>query len=125
MTSKEFAVLEDQLAREGVSLRQMIADEIADRWAQTVLEAYESLFRWVQSMSVLLDHLLARHAGPAGPKVVSPYLNATEAAAYLRLDGVKKLYGLIERGRLKPLPGSRKLRFTKEILDECLSGDST
>jgi hypothetical protein len=103
----------------------MVADEIADRRALTVLEAYESLFRWVQSMSVMLNHLWARQTEPPRSKLISPYLNATEAAAYLRLDGVKKLYGLIERGRLKPLPGSRKLRFTKEILDECLSGDST
>ena len=55
--------------------------------------------------------------------IESPYLDAKEAAAYLKIT-VKALYGLKERGRLKPLSGSRKLRFTKEMLDEYVKGTS-
>ena len=52
-------------------------------------------------------------------RIESPYLTAEEAAQYLRRT-VKAIYGLIERGRLKPLPGSRILLFTTAALDECL-----
>jgi hypothetical protein len=123
VTGEEFSLLETRLAQEGVSLRQLVADEIADRRALMLIEGYETLFRWVESTNALVDHLLAECTTPQIPKVESPYLNAKEAAAYLRLDGVKKLYGLIERGKLRPLPGSRKLRFTTDILDEYLSGE--
>lgn len=34
------------------------------------------------------------------PAITSPYLNAEESAAYLRLTSVKALYGLVERRRL-------------------------
>lgn len=59
---------------------------------------------------------------PQQAKVASPYLNAEEAAAYLRLDNVKQLYGLIERGKLRKLPGYRNLLFTTAMLDEALRG---
>lgn len=52
-------------------------------------------------------------------KVESPYLTATEAAAYLRTT-VQGIYALVKRGRLKPMPGSGKLLFTREVLDACL-----
>ncbi len=52
--------------------------------------------------------------------VVSPYLTAAEAAAYLRTS-VQGLYALIKRGRLHKLPGSRKLLFTREALDRYLT----
>jgi hypothetical protein len=54
-----------------------------------------------------------------GPSVTSPYFTADEAVAYLRLGTIKSLYGLVERGRLVPLRGSRRrIRFTKEMLDQ-------
>ena len=53
-------------------------------------------------------------------QVISPYLTAVEAAAYLRTT-VQGIYSLVKRGRLKPMPGSGKLLFTREALDECLS----
>lgn len=53
-------------------------------------------------------------------KVVSPYLTAVEAAAYLRTT-VQGIYALVKRGRLKPMPGSGKLLFTRAALDECLT----
>jgi len=53
------------------------------------------------------------------PQVASPYLTATEAATYLRTT-VQGIYSLVKRGRLKPMPGSGKLLFTREALDECL-----
>lgn len=52
-------------------------------------------------------------------EVQSPYLNAKEAAAYLRTT-VQGIYALVKRGRVKPMPGSGKLLFTKEALDACL-----
>jgi excisionase family DNA binding protein len=51
--------------------------------------------------------------------VPSPYLLATEAAAYLRTT-IQSIYSLVKRGRLKPMPGSRKLLFTRQALDEYL-----
>jgi hypothetical protein len=53
--------------------------------------------------------------------IPSPYLNAEEAADYLRLT-VNALYGLVERRKVKPLPGHRKYRFTQDILDAYLMG---
>ena len=52
-------------------------------------------------------------------QLISPYLTASEAAAYLRTT-VQGIYALVKRGRLKPMPGSGKLLFTREALDECL-----
>jgi excisionase family DNA binding protein len=51
--------------------------------------------------------------------IESPYLTCAEAAAYLR-STVQGVYALVKRGRLKPMPGSGKLLFTREALDECL-----
>jgi excisionase family DNA binding protein len=45
------------------------------------------------------------------------YLDCVQAANYLGVTR-KSLYGLVERGRLKPLRGPRnKLLFTRELLD--------
>lgn len=51
--------------------------------------------------------------------VESPYLVASEAAAYLRTT-TQGIYSLVKRGRLKPMPGSGRLLFTREELDACL-----
>jgi hypothetical protein len=50
------------------------------------------------------------------PKIESPYLTLTEAAAYIRRTP-KALYALKERRKLLPLPGHRKHYYTKELLD--------
>lgn len=55
--------------------------------------------------------------------VVSPYLTADEAAAYLRTTR-QGIYSLVKRGRIKPMPGSGKLLFTREALDRYLAGKS-
>lgn len=55
---------------------------------------------------------------PARP-IESPYLTCGEAAAYLRTT-TQGIYALVKRGRLKPMPGSGKLLFTREELDACL-----
>jgi hypothetical protein len=123
VTGEEIARLKDRIIEEGVSLRQLVTDKIAARQEPKLTEALETLCRWMDGTTALVEHLLAEHAQHAVPKVQSPYLNAEEAAAYLRLASVKQLYGLIERGKLKPLPGSRKLRFTTDMLDEYLSGE--
>jgi excisionase family DNA binding protein len=54
--------------------------------------------------------------------VESPYLTADEAAAYLRTN-VNALYSLVERRKLAPLPGHRKYRFTRDMLDNFLRGN--
>ena len=53
----------------------------------------------------------------------SPYLTAAEAAAYIR-STIQGIYALVKRGRVKPMPGIRKLLFTREALDRFLSGKS-
>jgi excisionase family DNA binding protein len=58
--------------------------------------------------------------GAERPVVVSPYLDAEQAAAYLGTT-VGSLYGIVERGHLIPLRGPRRrYRFTKELLDDYL-----
>lgn len=46
--------------------------------------------------------------------IESPYFTAEEAAAYLRRPSVQAIYALVKRGKLKPLPGSGKLLFTRD-----------
>jgi excisionase family DNA binding protein len=52
--------------------------------------------------------------------LVSPYLITPEAATYLRTT-VQGIYALVKRGRLKPMPGSGRLLFTRQALDACLT----
>lgn len=57
--------------------------------------------------------------------IPSPYLTAEEAAAYLRLDSIKQLYGIVERGHLKPFRGPRRrYRFTVAQLDVYLARET-
>ena len=58
---------------------------------------------------------------PPTSKLESPYFTAAEAAAYIR-STVQGVYALVKRGRLKPMPGSGKLLFTREALDRYLNG---
>ncbi len=51
--------------------------------------------------------------------IESPYYTGAEAALYLRTT-IQGIYSLVKRGRLKPMPGSGKLLFTREALDACL-----
>ena len=54
--------------------------------------------------------------------ISSPYLTVEEAAAYLRTTR-HGIYGLVKRGRIKPMPGRPgRLLFTREALDRYLSG---
>jgi len=58
--------------------------------------------------------------GRSAGLVVSPYLTATEAAAYVRTT-VQGIYSLVKRGRLKPMPGRPgRLLFIREDLDRFL-----
>ena len=52
-------------------------------------------------------------------RMTSPYLVASEAAAYIR-STIQGVYSLVKRGRLKPMPGSGKLLFTRDSLDAYL-----
>ncbi len=51
--------------------------------------------------------------------IESPYFTAAEAALYLRTT-IQGIYSRVKRGRLKPMPGSGRLLFTREALDGCL-----
>jgi hypothetical protein len=52
------------------------------------------------------------------------YFTAEEAAEYLRTT-VGGIYGRVERGTLERCPGSRRLLFTKEMLDDSVMGRTT
>lgn len=60
-------------------------------------------------------------SAPTENPISSPYLTAREAAAYIR-STVQGVYALVKRGRVKPMPGSGKLLFTKGALDNYLTG---
>jgi len=53
--------------------------------------------------------------------IESPYLTAAEAAVYLRRPSVQAIYSLVKRGRLKPMPGSGRLLFTRDALDVAMA----
>ena len=60
-------------------------------------------------------------AGGMTPNGGSTYLDAGDAAAYLRIT-MKSLYGIVERGHLEPLRGPRnRYRFTAAMLDDYLA----
>jgi hypothetical protein len=52
--------------------------------------------------------------------IISPYLNSAEAALYIR-STVQGIYALVKRSRVKPMPGSGRLLFTREALDRYLA----
>jgi hypothetical protein len=77
----------------------------------------------IKDILARLERLEQAVTQPAQAKAVeSPYLNAQEAAAYLRMN-VNALYSHVERRKLRPLPGHRKYRFTREMLDAFLRGE--
>lgn len=53
----------------------------------------------------------------------SPYWDVEQAAVYLNKTP-KAIYGLIGRGRLRKMPGSRVCYFTRDMLDEFLRGET-
>jgi len=54
--------------------------------------------------------------------IISPYLTAAEAAAYIR-STIQGIYSLVKRGQLKPMPGRPgRLLFTRQALDDYLRG---
>ena len=57
-------------------------------------------------------------------RVATPYLDVAQAAAYLKRSP-KAVYGLIERGKLKKMPGSHVCLFTRDMLDNFLKGETT
>jgi excisionase family DNA binding protein len=69
-----------------------------------------------------LASLLLEPSKPSKPKHASPYMLAEQAADYLQVT-VKALYGLVERRKLRPLPGHRRYRFTAQQLDSYLRGE--
>ncbi len=82
----------------------------------------EILHRLV-ALETRIDDVDKRCRPRADSKSTPPrtFLHAGEAANYLGIT-VKALYSLKDRGKLKSLPGSRKLRFTPKMLDDYLHG---
>lgn len=71
------------------------------------------------------DRISDQHEDDLGSKTTaaaidSPYLTAEEAASYLRTT-VQGIYSLVKHGKLQPMPGCRKLRFTRQALDKALA----
>jgi excisionase family DNA binding protein len=58
-----------------------------------------------------------------GQVIESPYLTTEDAAKYLRTT-IKGIYSLLERGKLRKLPGSRTVLFTREMLDAYVRGEA-
>ena len=112
--------------RKGVGDRVWTEDEFCTHFKITP----EDLRAWIaQGLKVrrCLDGSLRVTESDAdvfirGPVVESPYLTIEEAAIYARTT-VNNIYGLIERRKLKKLPGTRTVLFTKEILDNYLKGE--
>lgn len=70
-----------------------------------------------------------RHPRPLASEptrtIDSPYLNAREAAAYLRFHHVRALYAAIHNGLDVPVARrGRTLLFHRDQLDRWLAGDS-
>jgi hypothetical protein len=57
-----------------------------------------------------------------GSQVESPYMTAEQAAIYLHTT-VKGIYSLLERRKLRKLPGCRSILFTREMLDAFVRGE--
>jgi excisionase family DNA binding protein len=58
------------------------------------------------------------HLDPPSQAVCTEWLNATEAAEYLRLPTTKALYQRVARGQIKkPLRFGRQFRFRRRDLD--------
>lgn len=108
--------IDADLARRVVSerLAQAIADTVVGEWRQL-------LGTGLGASAPSSDR---PDSSPTGDQRVStPFLNVEEAARYLRKTP-KAIYGLIERGRLRKLPGSHICYFTKEMLDAYLKGEN-
>lgn len=62
-----------------------------------------------------------RRIPPEGEQSRSPFLDSDGAAAYLGIT-LKSLYGVVERGHLRPWRGPRRrYRFTEAMLDDYLA----
>jgi excisionase family DNA binding protein len=95
--------------------RQAQADERIAKALEKLIASPE-LASAATSLLRLADHLAATPATVVG---TPPYLTCEEAAVYLRTTE-QGIYSLVKRGRLKPMPGSGKLLFTREALDACM-----
>jgi excisionase family DNA binding protein len=60
------------------------------------------------------------------PRIASPWMNAKEAAAYMRI-GLKTLYALAKSGQLRcaKISNRRDLRFLQSWCDDALIATST
>lgn len=98
--------------------RKLVEDRLAVEIAEVVVEE----FRREAGLVTKIGRPDRPQQGDE-PRVATPYLNVEEAAAYLNKTS-KAIYGLIERGKLRKMPGSRVCYFTKEMLDEFLRGET-
>lgn len=102
--------------------RRVVSERLAQAIADTVVGEWRQLFGTDLGTSALSSDRSV--SSPTDdPRVSTPFLNVEEAARYLRKTP-KAIYGLIERGRLRKLPGSHVCYFTKEMLDDFLRGEN-
>lgn len=95
---------------------------VEDRLAVEIAEAVVEEFRREAGLVEKRGRPAPTQQGDE-PRVATPYLNVEEAAAYLNKTP-KAIYGLIERARLKKMPGSHVCYFTKDMLDDFLRGEA-
>jgi len=92
-----------------------ITRETLQAWIAQGLKVKSCLDCSVRITETAVDELFR------GRVIESPYLTSEQAAEYLRTT-VKGIYSLLERGKLKKLPGSRTVLFTREMLDAYVRG---
>ncbi|WP_435017983.1 helix-turn-helix domain-containing protein [Tundrisphaera sp. TA3] len=106
--------------------RKLVEERLAVEIAEAVVDEFRREAGHLASRSLeiglVTDGEVGNRRGPE-PRVSTPYLDVDQAASYLKKTP-KAIYGLIERGRLKKMPGSRVCYFTREMLDEFLKGET-
>lgn len=102
--------------------RKLVEDRLAIEIAEAVVEEFRQDAGLGAARRPQIDQQPSGVPGDERaepPTVATPYMNVEQAAAYLKKTP-KAIYGLIERGRLRKLPGSRVCYFTREMLDDFL-----
>jgi excisionase family DNA binding protein len=71
-------------------------------------------------IDAIADAVVARISDAIGAAPQSPYVDADQAAAYLRCD-CQRIYDLVYAGKLKPRRDGRRLLFHRADLDRYLA----
>jgi hypothetical protein len=93
-----------------------ITSEDLDAWITQGLKAKRCLDGSIRITETAADEFVR------GRVIESGYFTVEEAAWFCRTSE-KGIYAMIEAGKLKKCPGSRKCLFTKEMLDAAMMGE--